>query len=67
LIAATGKLTHYWIGLSNVSNVWRWADGTNTTGFVSDTTPYGHWYHGFTGSWDPSYCVFAHGSYPYSR
>ncbi len=67
LPAATGKLTHHWIGLSNVTNVWRWTDGTNTSGYVSNADPYAHWYHGFYGTWDPTNCVFAHASYPYSR
>jgi hypothetical protein len=67
LPAATGKLWHYWMGLSNVSNVWRWADGSNTTGYVSDVTPYGHWYHGFAGTYTTTDCIFAHLSYPWSR
>lgn len=65
--AVSGRLTHYWLGIQNVNNVWRWNDGTNTTGYVISTQPYARWYHGFAAQWEKgSFCTFAHGSLMYS-
>jgi hypothetical protein len=65
--AANGKLANYWMGLSNTSAGWRWADGTQPDNFVNDDAPYAHWASGFYSGWVSTECIYGASAKPYSK